>query len=48
MVLGEIFGKGNVGEAIGGAAAGAAVGNLTADRVIVVKPDDSIALYDYN
>ncbi len=48
LAIGEILGKGNVGEAIGGAAAGAAVGNLTADHVIVVKPDDSIALYDYN
>ena len=48
-VLGEVLGGHvNVGEAVGGAAAGAAVGNLTADHVIVVKPDDSIALYDYN
>ena len=48
-VLSDIFGGHvGVGETLGGAAAGAAVGNLTADRVIVVKPDESIALYDYN
>ncbi|WP_319420828.1 hypothetical protein [Pleurocapsa sp. FMAR1] len=46
-VLGELFGgKIKVGEALGGAAAGAAVGNITADRVVVVKPDDSITLYN--
>ena len=46
VVLGEVLGGGaNVEEAVGGAAAGAATGNLTAERVVVVKPDESIVLY---
>ena len=46
-ILGEIFGDGaGAAEIIGGAAAGAATGNLTADRVVVVAPNTAIALYD--
>ncbi|MDJ0567417.1 MAG: hypothetical protein QNJ53_00070 [Pleurocapsa sp. MO_192.B19] len=45
-ILGEVFGDAGATEIIGGAAAGAAVGNLTADRVVVIEPDSAIALYD--
>ena len=45
-VLGEVFGDAGATEIIGGAAAGAATGNLTADRVVVVDPDSTIALYE--
>lgn len=44
-VLGEVLGDAGATEIIGGAAAGAATGNLTADRVVVVEPDESIILY---
>lgn len=47
LVLGEVFGDAGATEIIGGAAAGAATGNLTADRVVVVEPDESIVLYAY-
>lgn len=47
-ILGEIFGDAGAAEIIGGAAAGAAAGNLTADRVVVVDPDSAIALYEQN
>jgi hypothetical protein len=30
---------------VGGAAAGAATGNITADRVVVVEPEEPITLY---
>ena len=45
-VLGEVFGDAGATEIIGGAAAGAATGNLTADRVVVVEPNSTIALYE--
>ena len=46
VVLGEVLGGGaNVEEAVLGGAAGAATGNLTVDRVVVIKPDESILLY---
>lgn len=46
IVLGEIFGDADIEEILGGAAAGAAVGNLTADQVVVIEPDQPINLYD--
>lgn len=45
LVLGEVLGDAGAAEIVGGAAAGAATGNITADRVVVVKPDESILLY---
>ena len=45
-ILGEIFGDADVEEIIGGAVAGVVVGNVTADRVVVIKPDQTITLYD--
>ncbi|ASC70548.1 hypothetical protein XM38_014880 [Halomicronema hongdechloris C2206] len=45
LVLGEVLGDADLAEILGGAAAGAAVGNVTADRVVVVKPNDPINLY---
>lgn len=45
-VLGEVFGDAGATEIIGGAAVGAATGNITADRVVVIEPDSAIALYD--
>lgn len=45
-ILGEVFGDAGATEIIGGAAAGAATGNLTADRVVVVEPSSGIALYE--
>ena len=45
-ILGEIFGDANVEEIVGGAAAGVLVGNITADRVVVIDPNKPIILYD--
>ena len=45
-VLGEVFGDAGAAEIIGGAAAGAATGNLTADRVVVIEPNSTIPLYE--
>ena len=45
-ILGEIFGNADAKEIIGGAAAGVAVGNLTADRVVAIDSKTSITLYD--
>ena len=45
-VLGEVFGDAGATEIIGGAAAGAATGNLTAERVVVIEPDAEITLYE--
>ncbi|HEY9881694.1 MAG TPA: hypothetical protein V6D29_24800 [Leptolyngbyaceae cyanobacterium] len=44
--IGGILGGGriNVGEVIGGAAAGAVLGNVTAQRVVVVEPNKAIVL----
>ncbi|EDX86588.1 hypothetical protein S7335_4293 [Synechococcus sp. PCC 7335] len=44
-VLGEVFGRPDIWEVAGGAAAGVLVGRTTAPSVVVVKPDDVIALY---
>ncbi|NJO09825.1 MAG: hypothetical protein HC873_09390 [Leptolyngbyaceae cyanobacterium SL_1_1] len=43
-VLGEIFGSVDLIEVLGGAATGVVVGNTTAQRVVVVKPDQPIVL----
>lgn len=45
-ILGEVFGDAGVAEIVGGAAAGVATGNLTADRVVVIEPNSAIALYE--
>lgn len=45
-ILGEVLGDAGAAEIIGGAAAGAATGNLTADRVVVIEPNSAIALYE--
>lgn len=44
-VLGEVFGRPDIWEVAGGAAAGVLVGRTTAPSVVVVRPDDVIALY---
>ena len=46
VVLGEVLGDAGAAEVVGGAAAGAATGNLTADRVVVIEPDSEITLYE--
>ena len=43
-VLGEVLGRANVWEVVGGAAAGVLVGNTTAPSVVVIKPEDQIVL----
>ncbi|ASC71727.1 uncharacterized protein XM38_026810 [Halomicronema hongdechloris C2206] len=43
--LGEIFGDIDLLEVLGGAAAGAAVGNVTAQRVVVIEPGQVIPLH---
>lgn len=45
LAIGEILGDADILEVLGGAAAGAAVGNVTADRVVVVEPNEPIVLY---
>ena len=47
-VLGEIFGRPDLLEVVGGAAAGVVVGNTTAPFVVVVRPEDPIMLYAQN
>ncbi|MFE4106856.1 hypothetical protein [Almyronema epifaneia] len=44
FVLSEILGDVDLLEVVGGAAAGVIVGNTTAQRVVVVKPDQPILL----
>jgi uncharacterized protein YcfJ len=44
-ILGEVFGDADIEEIIGGAVAGGVAGNVTADRVVVVEPDETIVLY---
>ena len=44
-ILGEVFGKPDLWEVAGGAAAGVLVGNTTAPFVVIVKPEDSITLF---
>lgn len=45
ILIGEIFGNADIEEILGGAAAGAAIGNITADRVVVIRSDEPITLY---
>ena len=47
-VLGEIFGRPDFLEVVGGAAAGVVVGNTTAPFVVVVSPEDPIVLFAQN
>ncbi|MEQ9669427.1 hypothetical protein [Coleofasciculus sp. G2-EDA-02] len=44
-ILGEVFGNADIGEILGGAVAGGVAGNVTADRVVVVEPEETIILY---
>lgn len=44
-VIGEVLGRPDLLEVLGGAAAGATVGNVTAPRVVVIRPEDPITLY---
>ncbi len=44
-VIGEVLGDAGVWEVVGGAAAGVVVGNTTAPFVVVIRPEDQIALY---
>lgn len=44
-ILGEVFGDAGIEEIIGGAVAGGVAGNVTADRVVVVEPEETIVLY---
>ncbi|NJM96687.1 MAG: hypothetical protein HC800_05370 [Phormidesmis sp. RL_2_1] len=44
-VLGEVFGRPDLLEVLGGAAAGVVVGNTTAPSVVVISPEDPIVLY---
>ncbi len=43
-VLGEVFGRPDLLEVLGGAAAGVVIGNTTAPSVVVIGPQDSIML----
>lgn len=45
LVLGEILGSPDLIEILGGAAAGVLVGNVTAQTVVVIEPDQAILLY---
>ena len=45
-IIGEIFGGIDVEEIIGGAVAGGVAGNVTAERVVVIEPEQSITLYN--
>lgn len=44
-ILGEVFGDADIEEILGGAVAGGVTGNVTADRVVVVEPEQRIILY---
>lgn len=44
-LLGEVFGRPDLWEVAGGAAAGVLVGNTTAPAVVIVKPEDAIMLF---
>jgi hypothetical protein len=45
-VLGVVLGDGiSVGEVIGGAAAGVIVGNVTAQRVVIIEPQEPLILF---
>ncbi|MEO0536222.1 MAG: hypothetical protein AAF215_20400 [Cyanobacteria bacterium P01_A01_bin.123] len=43
-LLGEIFGNADILEVVGGAAAGVVVGNVTAQRVVIVEPTEALTL----
>ena len=45
LIIGEVLGDADFLEILGGAVAGAVVGNVTAPRVVVLEPDQSILLY---
>lgn len=45
LIIGEVLGDVDFLEVLGGAAAGVVVGNVTAQRVVVIEPDQSILLY---
>ncbi|MEM1254401.1 MAG: hypothetical protein AAGI69_18365 [Cyanobacteria bacterium P01_H01_bin.21] len=45
LIIGEVLGDSDFLEILGGAAAGVVLGNITAPRVVVVEPDQSILLY---
>ena len=45
LIVGEVLGDVDFLEILGGAAAGVVVGNVTAPRVVVVEPNQSILLY---
>lgn len=40
------MGDAGAAEIVGGAVAGAATGNVTAERVVVIEPNSAIALYE--
>lgn len=44
-LIGEIFGNADLLEIVGGAAAGVVVGNVTAQRVVIVEPTTSLTLH---
>lgn len=43
-LLSEVFGDASLGAIVGGAATGAIVGNVTAQRVVVLEPNQAISL----
>ncbi len=45
LIIGEVLGDADFLEILGGAAAGVVVGNVTAQTVVVIEPDQSILLY---
>ncbi len=45
LIIGEVLGDADFLEILGGAAAGVVVGNVTAQNVVVIEPDQSILLY---
>ncbi|MEM1239127.1 MAG: hypothetical protein AAGI45_04720 [Cyanobacteria bacterium P01_H01_bin.26] len=45
LIIGEVLGDVDFLEILGGAAAGVVVGNVTAQSVVVIEPDQSIVLF---
>lgn len=45
LIIGEVLGDVDFLEILGGAAAGVVVGNVTAQNVVVIEPDQPILLY---
>ncbi|MEM8612303.1 MAG: hypothetical protein AAGF93_09825 [Cyanobacteria bacterium P01_H01_bin.105] len=45
LIIGEVLGDVDFLEILGGAAAGVVLGNVTAQTVVVIEPDQSILLY---